>query len=150
MPWKWIALKPQTYTAPNSASSKPVRVERRVGFSEGSLWSGLEEPIVQILVAVVIRKMKPFSTEVNKGISKMAISWELADPKPRVKHFKKREGLGAQALVKVLESAKGKLVKIPVLDSVVRQLATSWDLLVVTQKNFKPGERSGSRDLFSV
>jgi len=45
---------------PFSASSKPERVERRVGFAEGLLRSRLEEPMVQILVVVVIRKMKSF------------------------------------------------------------------------------------------
>jgi len=34
----------------------------------------MEQPIVQILVVVVIRKMKSFSTEVAKVISKMVIS----------------------------------------------------------------------------
>jgi len=53
--------------------------------------------------------------------------------------------------VRCLDSAKGKPVNIPVLDPVLwSDLLTLWDLFAATQKNFKPEEKSGGRDLCSV
>jgi len=57
----------------------------------------MEEPLVQILVAVVISEMKSFTAEVDKVIAKMAISCEWADPKERLKSFRMR-GIGGLLL----------------------------------------------------
>jgi len=56
----------------------------------------------------------------------------------------------ATLLVRFLDSAKGKAVKIPLLDSASGATrGVFWDLFAATQKNFKPGEGGGARDICS-
>lgn len=148
MPWKWIALKPQTYTTPFGASCMPERVERRVDFAEGRVWTRLEESIVQILVVVVIRQMRTLSTDVTKVISKRAIRWEWADPKRGVKYFKKeRDWAAAMWLVRCLVIAKGKLVKIPVLDSACGATRASFGICLRQRKRTSSQEKEAAAEM---
>jgi len=90
--------------------------------AEVLMWIGMEQPIVQILVVVVIRNMKSISAEADKVISKMAISWEWVDPKREPKGLISR-GIGGSwerfrhPLLKLPVSAKGNPFKITELHS---------------------------------
>jgi len=131
---------------PSGASSMPGWVERRVGFSEGRVWTRLEEPIVQILVAVVIRKMKSFFNWCEQGYLKMAISWELVDPKRGVKYFKNERDWDF-GLVRCLESAKGKPVNIPVLDSTCGAICASFGICLRQRKRTSSQEKEAAAEM---
>jgi len=97
--------------------------------------------------------MKSLTAEVDEVISKMAISWEWADPKRGLKSFNKREGLGCRkAPYSKLpsQSRKGNRLIFRCWILVSSQGLAFWDLFVATQENLKTGERGGGRDLFSA
>lgn len=111
-PWKWMTLKRFAYTLPWDSSFTVLSpwVEERVGFIfEVKTWVWMEKPIVQILVVVVITKMRSLWTEVENGFQWRAFRLEWVDPKRFVKHDKKCEGF----LKKFMPSLnwKGKWLK---------------------------------------
>jgi len=91
-------------------------VEEREVFREEMAWARLENTLVQILVVVVITKLRTFWTEVENGFRWRAFRSELVDPKRFVKYDKKCKGF---IQIKTLIELKGKLVNIPVLDFAV-------------------------------
>jgi len=67
-------------------------VEEREVFEEERTWVRLENTLVQILVVVVITKLRTFWTEVENGFRWRAFRSEWVDPKRFVKHDKKWDG----------------------------------------------------------
>jgi len=67
-------------------------VEEREVFGEEKAWAWLENTLVQILVVVVITKLRTFWTEVENGFRWRAFRSELVDPKRFVKYDKKCDG----------------------------------------------------------
>jgi len=67
-------------------------VEEREVFEEEKTWVWLENTLVQILVVVVITKLRTFWTEVENGFRWRAFRSEWVDPKRFVKHDKKWDG----------------------------------------------------------
>jgi len=86
-------------------------VEEREVFGEERAWARLENTLVQILVVVVITKLRTFWTEVENGFRWRAFRSELVDPKRFVKYDKKCDGFVKEPIIEL----KGKQVKIPVL-----------------------------------
>lgn len=76
----------------------------------------------------------------------MAISWELVDPKRGVKYFKKERDWGF-GLVRCLDSAKGKLVKIPVLDSVCGAIRASFGICLWQHKRTSSQEKEAAAEM---
>jgi len=52
------------------------QVGGRGGSAEGSVWTGLELPLVQILVVVATIQMRTLKTEVEKGFMRTALGHE--------------------------------------------------------------------------
>ena len=75
----------------------------------------MEKPLVQILVVVVITKLRTLWTEVENGFGWRAFRSEWVDPKRFVKYDKKWEGLAGFRVCEALIELKGKMVKIPLL-----------------------------------
>jgi len=67
-------------------------VEEREVFEEERTWVRLENTLVQILVVVVITKLRTLWTEVENGFRWRAFRSEWVDPKRFVKHDKKWDG----------------------------------------------------------
>jgi len=67
-------------------------VEERDEFVEERSWDRLENSLVQILVVVVITKLRTLWTEVENGFGWRAFRSELVDPKRFVKYDKKCVG----------------------------------------------------------
>lgn len=76
----------------------------------------------------------------------MAISWELVDPKRGVKYFKKERDWGA-SLVRCLDFAKGKLVKIPVLDSACGATRASFGICLRQRKRTSSQEKEAAAEM---
>jgi len=74
----------------------------------------MEKTIVQILVVVVITKMRTLWTEVENGFGWRAFRSEWVDPKKFFKQDKKWDGLKIYFFKTIIE-LKGKMVKIPLL-----------------------------------
>jgi len=71
----------------------------------------MEKPLVQILVVVVITKLRTLWTEVENGFGWRAFRSEWVDPKRFVKYDKKWEGLTGFVFVKPSSNWKGKWLK---------------------------------------
>jgi len=76
----------------------------------------------------------------------MAFSWELVDPKRGVKHFE-NERDWAFGLVRCLDSAKGKLVKIPVLDSACGAIRASFGMCLWQHKRTSSQEKEAAAEI---
>lgn len=76
----------------------------------------------------------------------MAISWELVDPKRGVKYFKKERDWDF-GLVRCLDSAKGKLVKIPVLDSVCGAICAPFGICLWQHKRTSSQEKEAAAEI---
>lgn len=76
----------------------------------------------------------------------MAISWELVDPKRGVKYFKKERDWDF-GLVRCLDFAKGKLVKIPVLDSVCGAIRASFGICLWQHKRTSSQEKEAAAEI---
>ena len=76
----------------------------------------------------------------------MAISWELVDPKRGVKHFEKERDW-AFGLVRCLDSAKGKQVKIPVLDSACGATRASFGICLWQHKRTSSQEKEAAAEI---
>jgi len=83
---------------------------------------------------------------VNKVISTMAISRELVDPKRGVKYFEKERDWGF-GLVRCLESAKGKQVKIPVLDSACGAICAPFGICLWQHKRTSSQEKEAAAEI---
>jgi len=98
-------------------------VEEREVFEEEKTWVWLENTLVQILVVVVITKLRTFWTEVENGFRWRAFRSEWVDPKRFVKHDKKWNGF---FFLKAIIELKGKTVNIPLLGYRVGRGACSF------------------------
>ena len=76
----------------------------------------------------------------------MAFSWELVDPKRGVKYFKKERDW-VFGLVRCLDSAKGKLVKIPVLDSACGATRASFGICLRQRKRTSSQEKEAAAEI---
>jgi len=76
----------------------------------------------------------------------MAISWGSVDPKRKLKSFKKERDWDF-GLVRCLDSAKGKLVKIPVLDSACGEIHASFGICLWQHKRTSSQERKAAAEI---